>query len=384
MTDLAEAIADLTSAVSSKVSDLANARRDLLTVAGDMRRSVFSGAPIVSPEQKLYGQVFRQWLENPSGEKSLLQEAIRELARKDVTIASNPSGGYAVPKQLAAQIDRMASVVNPWLDDTVLGVTEVNTFDYHVPLGLSDVSSSRTTETGARSATATPAFRERIPAWGAYFGYATISNAAREDIPNLEDFLAREFAAQLGASLAIDIVSGSGSSGQVLGLTTTTPVTTIDAASPMRAAGALQYTFLAGATIVLADIENLLGAFQEAYLLDPSFSFVMRPSTWRTVLGAPRAGTVASTEAPFTMELPPTLYGYPVKLSTAVPAISANSFSILAGSWQRGYALVSRGPMLITADEVTVPGQTKFHVRRRYGGTVRANNAAKILKFGTS
>jgi HK97 family phage major capsid protein len=318
-----------------------------------------------------------------------MQQCAGDLSRKDLSLAANASGGFAWPKQLADSIDRVASIANPWLADDVLGAVETSTGDYRVILGLSDVSSSRVSEVATRSATSTPAFRERTPVWGEYYAFATVSEHAREDIPNLEEFLVREFAAQLGASLAADIVAGTGSNGQILGFSSTTPVVTVDSASPQRNASALQYVPILGSTspqrLLLSDIENLLAAFREEYLLDPSFAFMMRPAVLRSLYAAGRTGVSGVVDAAFLMPRNPTLYGFPVKLTTAMPAIAANAFPIVAGAWKRAYALCARSPMMVTIDaSITAPGLVKYRVRRRYGATPRANDAAKLVKFATS
>jgi HK97 family phage major capsid protein len=384
MNAIAEEMTNLAGAVEEKILEFANVKSEIQSITNDVHHALASATAPLTKEQRIYGECFKQWLQAPSANDQLLRQCVGEFGRKDTSIASNLAGGFGLPKQLAATIDRFASTLCPWLDPAVLGAEVVNTSDYYVPLGLSDVSSSRVTESAARSATSTPAFRQVKPVWGEYYAYTTISTAARDDIPNLDEFLAREFAAQIGASLAADIVAGTGSNAQVLGLTTTTPVTTTDAASPQRAQSALQYVAWSGITspqrLLLSDVENLLAQFAEGYLLDDSFSFVMRPSTLRSIWAAGRSGYAGVTDAAFVMPRNPTLYGFPVKLTSAAPAIAGNAFPVAAGAWKRAYSLVSRGPMMLTVDEFTVPGQVKYWARVRYGGTVRANNAAKLLR----
>jgi HK97 family phage major capsid protein len=137
--------------------------------------------------------------------------------------------------------------------------------------------------------------------------------------------------------------------------------------------------------LLLSDIENLLAAFREEYLLDPSFCFMMRPSTWRSVFAAGRTSVSGVVDAAFLMPRNPTLYGFPVRLTTAMPAVGTNTFPIVAGAWKRAYALCARSPMMVTIDaSITAPGLVKYRVRRRYGGTPRANDAAKLVKFAVS
>jgi HK97 family phage major capsid protein len=391
MSELTAAVDELAGALESKTRDLANARRDLRAVADDIRHAAILGRQRESVEQKQYHGAFDQWLAAPDkGHTLQLQQCANDLSRKDVTLAVASGGGFALPKILADSIELYARIVNPWLDPAVLGAVGVGSSDYRATVTLSDASASRTTELGARGATGTPTFRERTPAWGTYFAAVTCSDWSRSDIPNLEDWLAREAGSQLGAQLALDIVAGTGSNGQALGFTTTTPSTVADGGSPLRAASALQYSPCSLATspqrILLSDIELLLSRFAERYLLDPSFAFMMRPSTWRAVCAAGRSGTVLGVvDAAFTMRRPFTLYGYPVRLTSAMPAIAGDAFPIAAGAWRSAYALVTRGPMVIVVDDnITSPGSVKYYIRQRYGGTVLNNDSAKVLKYAAT
>ena len=382
-----EALADFLQAVTEKTVQLSSVHANIRAVADDVRRSLLTAVPVESREQKEYREQFGAWLKNPAGEKSRMSECAAELAQKDFTITgTGPGGGFAAPKELASRIAQQAYTRNPWLEPDILGPTEVTTNDYHAPVGLSDSQSSRALETTDRTGlvTGVATLRDCKPTWGEYTARVKISNWAREDIVDLEDFLTREIGKQIGRDLANDIVTGDGNAGKVLGLLNTTPVTTADSASPIRAATALQYTFLAGANVALPDIEGLLGAFAEEYLLDPSFRIMMRPKTWFTLAGAPRTGTSASTEAPFLIPAAPLVYGYPVEMTSAVAAIGTNSYSILAGAWKRGLLLVTRGPALLTIDEVSILGYAIYRFRVRYGACIRDNNAIKVLKFGTS
>jgi HK97 family phage major capsid protein len=54
------------------------------------------------------------------------------------------------------------------------------------------------------------------------------------------------------------------------------------------------------------------------------------------------------------------------------------------GDFRRAYVLVDRVGLRITRDQVTNPGHVRFYVRRREGGHVLNNDAAKFLKCSAS
>jgi HK97 family phage major capsid protein len=376
MNDLVSAVSEFASATEDKISQLATQQRKLAATVREFETQ--TPQQIYTKAEREHHAVFQEYL----GNIDLGQKRLREFERdtKDVVLATNFLGGIALPKVLSDRIYSRAYTLCPWLDPQILGAQDVSSSDYRAPLGLADASAARVAETATRNATGTPNFRERAPAFAEYYALVSASDHAREDIPRLEDFMVQQGGDQIGAQLGADIHGGSGS-GQVLGFTTQTPVTTGDDASPMRNASALQYEPAgAGPALTLRSVENLLSNFKEAYLLDPSFAFMMRPSVWRSLL---TGGAVV--DAAFLMPRNPSLYGFPVRLTSAMPAATTNTFCIAAGAWKQAYSLVARGPMVIIVnDNITTPGTIKWHIARRFGGTVLNNDAAKLTKFSAT
>jgi HK97 family phage major capsid protein len=77
---------------------------------------------------------------------------------------------------------------------------------------------------------------------------------------------------------------------------------------------------------------------------------------------------------------PDLLLGRPVAIWENMPNVGANNFPVALGDWQRAYVLCDRTTIRITTDNVTTPGRVKFYVRRREGGHVLDNHAAKFLQ----
>jgi HK97 family phage major capsid protein len=74
------------------------------------------------------------------------------------------------------------------------------------------------------------------------------------------------------------------------------------------------------------------------------------------------------------------LLGYPVETWEQMPDIAADAFPIGFGNWRRAYVLVDRVGTRITRDNITSAGFVKFYVRRREGGIVLNNDAAKFIR----
>jgi HK97 family phage major capsid protein len=383
---LQDNLRDFTSAVEHKMSGAARSIQNLRDEINSMQNpNMF---PIESKLDREHHQEFREWLVKGDHAVKRLREVELEVKREQktdtVNIGTALQGGNMLPKILSTRVYAMARTVNPWLDPAILGAEPVNGSDYHEVLTLSEATSSRGGESATRSQTSTSNFRDIKPLGGEYYALTFASKESRDDVQRMENTLVSDAASQIGASLANDIFNGSGSSGQVKGFASATPVTTSDSASPMRAAAALQYvpTLSIGSPVsapTIEDVENLFATFAEEYLLDDSFAVMMRPSTYRSILRFANP-----TEAPFNMPRNPTLFGIPVRFTSAMPAVTANAFPIAAGAWRRGYALASRGNLEIVRDQITTVGTIKFWVSQRFLGIPRDNNAIKLIKAAVS
>ena len=380
MTALTDALTRWTGNAEQKIADVARQARTAAEEIADIKATLARDAATESKGEREYRQAWLCWLATKD---------TRELGRvaneyKDVSTTSLPGGGYGMPKVTADAVGLVARTVNPWLDPAVLGIEAVAGRDYREPVNLADGAAASAAEGDLRIGTAAGGFIEVKPAWGEYFALMRASQWARADIVNFGAFIVREAGRQLGAKLAADIWNGN-ASGAVHGLVHTSPSATNDDGSNVspnarRSQSALQYVATAGSPITsfgLADIENLLAEFREEYLLDPTFCFIMRNATWRRLVGV---SSVAG--AAFTMPREPTLFGFPVKFTAAMPAVAAGAYPVAAGAWKAAYALVATAETRVIVDDVTAPGFLNYQISRRVGGIVRDCNAAKLLKCG--
>jgi HK97 family phage major capsid protein len=78
------------------------------------------------------------------------------------------------------------------------------------------------------------------------------------------------------------------------------------------------------------------------------------------------------------------LLGYPVAFWEQMDDVSTDTHPVAFGDFRRAYVLVDRVGLRITRDNVTNPGFVRFYVRRREGGIVLNNDAAKFLKCSAS
>jgi HK97 family phage major capsid protein len=348
-----------------------------------------ASTPGVSRASKVdpgHARVFCNWLRRPQDPAAMEELGNAERAsrnpviRADVTIGTGAAGGFAVPEEIAREMGRLELLFSPVR--RLVKVRQVGTSDYKELISKRGATSGWVGETGSRTATLTPQLRERAPTHGELYAYPQASNWSLDDIFfDVGQWLAEELAQVFSREEGIAVISGNGTN-RPTGMTNTAPVATADFASPERSANAYQ--------LVASDLTpGGVGIVADA-LVDLFFTLAQEyraRSTW--VMSSATAAAVRKLKDPQGQYIwqqgliagqPDLLLGRPVEVWENMPAIGANNFPVAIGDWQRAYILAHRGVDRITVDQVTAPGFTKYYVRRRVGGHVLDNHAAKFLQ----
>jgi HK97 family phage major capsid protein len=172
----------------------------------------------------------------------------------------------------------------------------------------------------------------------------------------------------------------------------TAPVATADFASPLRAAAAYQFvTMDTDAQFVPPDGSPAAaglaadGLIDAIYTLNSAYrtgaSWIMNSLTTAGVRKLKDRQGAYMWQPGLQAGQPAELLGYPVATWEQMPDVALNALPIGFGNWKRAYVLVDRVGMRITRDNVTSIGFVKFYVRRREGGIVLNNDAAKFCKI---
>jgi len=350
------------------------------------RPEKYSGGAF-SKDQSEYKTTFLDWMRHSRDKvyEVRLAEAQHELGKKDVSIGVNAAGGFALPEEISRAIENRERQLNPFRQ--LVRVETCSTNDYKALVSLGDGTSGWVSETGTRSATLSPNLRERAPTFGEQYALPTTTEWALDDIFfNVQEWLVNEVAADWAAQEATAIISGDGSS-KPTGILATTPVVTDDDASPLRAAGVIEYiplTSPASPQVINFDsLIDLVSQVKEKYLMESDgVAFVMHRLTAAKVRKLKASGTgdyvwQDSTQA----GMPASLLGYRVFTCDAMPTAGGNNFAVLFGNFRRGYLLVDRVGIRVTPNPYSTPGKVSFYVRRRLGGCVLLNDAIKALRI---
>ncbi len=327
-------------------------------------------------------EAFINWLRHKAAfaqdEQDLLRAERKLMEAKDITVGSNAGGGYALPKEISNQIEQFELKFSPVR--RLVKVVQVGTTDYHELLNLRGTTSGWVGETGTRSASNTPQLRDIVPTFGELYAYPQVSEWSLDDLQfNVENWLSMNVADEFAYQEGVAVISGNGTN-KPTGMTNTTPVTSTDAASPVRAAAAYQYiASVASPFAVTADsLIDVVYALNSAYR--NGSVYVMNSATIGAVRKLKDTTNQYLWQPSVQAGQPNLLNGYPVETWESLSDIGSAVFPAAFGNFQRGYVLADKVGMRITRDNVTNPGYIRFYVRRRTGGIVLNNDAIKFIR----
>ncbi|HMN37966.1 MAG TPA: phage major capsid protein [Hyphomicrobium sp.] len=303
-----------------------------------------------------------------------------KLEEKALSAGSGQDGGYLVPAETEATVNRLLKAVSPVR--SIAGIRTVSGSVYKRPFATTGADSGWVAETAARPQTATPVLAElSFPTMELYAMPAASSSLLDDAIVNIDEWLAEEvriaFADQEGKAF----VTGDGVNKPKGFLT----YTSVDNAS--WSWGNLGYvaTGVSGAFPASDAGDKLLDliyAAKAAYRANAHF--VMNRSTQAAIRKMKDGqGNYLWQPSNGPGELP-SLMGYGVVECEDMPDIAANSLSIAFGDFSRGYLVVDRAGIRVLRDPFSAKPYVLFYTTKRVGGGVQDFDAIKLMKFSAS
>lgn len=332
-------------------------------------------------------ELFLRWFRSGGADKDAFNErnALRQkgLEMKDVLLGTALLGGNALPKVIAAAVDKLVLRLSSVAE--AIGPKTVGSSDYQQLLSIFGGNSGWVGETTTRSATGTPNLRNCKPTWGELYAYPQASNWSLQDIFfDVESWLIGDIADGMSQNLSTAIWNGTGTN-RPTGMTNTTPVTTADYASPMRAAVAYQFTSMNGLAPTSPNVIHMDSVINLVYTLAPAYrqnaKFAFNTLTQGILRRLKTSQGVYLWEPSTQAGQPDKLLGYPVfTWEDMGNGNTVDAFCGAFGDWAKSYALVYRQELDTTVENITTPGYTKYYVRRRWGGIPYNNDAVKFLR----
>lgn len=329
-------------------------------------------------EQKAHATAFDRFFRK-GVEADLRDLEVKAALRTD----SDPDGGYLVPEEESATVDRVLGTVSVMRQ--LATVMTISAGVYKKLVGQGGTSSGWVGERETRSETNTSTLAElAFPVMELYANPAitqTMLDDARLDIGAwLANEVAIEFAEEEGAAF----ISGSGVN---------------------RPRGILSYTTVANASYSWGNIGHVVtGSAADFIAEDPVDPFIdlvyslkqgyRQNATWlmnRTNQGKVRKFKDDQDNYMWTppfmggvqVAQPATFLGYPIADDDNMPDVAANAYPVAFGDFRRGYLIVDRFGIRVLRDPYTNKPYVHFYTTKRVGGGVANFEAIKLLKCST-
>jgi HK97 family phage major capsid protein len=296
------------------------------------------------------------------------------LPRSQMTIGSDPDGGYFVPDELSTELISIAR--NAVAMRGLAAVRTITGASLKQPINLHGMGSGWVGETQDRPAQVAPklALIEFTPR-EVYANPAVSQSLLDDSAINLADFLTGEISDEFAIQEGTAFLNGTGVT-MPRGLLTYDIVAAADADRPF---GRFQYVpggdpFVAAGADAL---KTLVFTLKAKYRLGASW---MMNSLTASVVATFKDGEGRYLWVPALNATPGTLLGYPVVIDEGMPDVASNAFPIAFGDFKRGYMIVDREGVRILRDPLTNKPNVLFYATKRVDGQALDSNAIKFLK----
>jgi HK97 family phage major capsid protein len=305
---------------------------------------------------------------------------LRALELKSLSVGSNADGGFVVTPEIEKQIGERLFAVSPIRSLASLRTISSNV--YKKPMMVTRLAAGWVGEAEARPQTATPTLDElSFPAMELYAMPAATQTLLEDTAVNIDEWLAQEvdrvFAAQEGTAF----VTGDGNNKPKGFLSYTT------AANASWTWGKIGYiaSGVAGAFPVSNPSDvliDLILSLKAGYRQNAVFAI---NRTTQSVIRKFRDTTGNYLwQPPATPSGRASLMNFPLYDVEDMPDITANSFAVAFGDFNRGYLVVDRAGVTVLRDPYTAKPYVLFYTTKRVGGGVQDFDAIKLMKFAVS
>jgi HK97 family phage major capsid protein len=329
----------------------------------------------IDKDVQAHSKAFNAWF------RKGIDAGLRDLeVQAKLTTQSDPDGGFIVPSEMEAGIDRVLGTMSAVR--SLATVRSIGAASYKKLVNLGGTTSGWVGETASRAETNTPALSGLdFPAMELYAQPAATQTMLDDASFNIESWLADEVAIEFAEEEGAAFVTGNGV-GKPRGLLSYPMV-----ANTSYAWGKVGFLVSGAAadfhaTLPLGNVIDLVHSLKRGYRQNARF--LMNDLTVSRVRKF-KDGTsgeylwVPSTQ----LGVPSTLMGYAVETDDNMPDVGANAFPVLFGDFRRAYLVVDRVGIRVLRDPFTSKPNVLFYTTKRVGGGIQNFEAIKALKCST-
>ena len=359
-------------AADAEIKALASFNAEAKSFAGMYSRP--APADVTAEEFKAYRAGFKKFLRQG-------KDMLEPQERKDMTVGTDPDGGYLVTPDVSGRIVTRVFDTSP-----IRQIASVQTIGTEALEGIRDTDEAASGgwvgEQDTRSKTTNPQiFKWRIPVHEIYAQPAATQQLLDDANVNVEAWLAAKVADKLTRVENAAFVTGDGV-GKPRGLGSYPTAATADATRPW---GTFEHIASGQAGDFPASnpgdkLFDLIMALKQAYLQNA------RWLSKREVIAKIRKFKEATTNAymwqpGLAKGQPDSLLGYPITMAEDLAALASGSLSTAFGDFAQGYQIVDRQGFRVIRDNLTQKPFVLFYTTRRVGADVVQFECIKWLKF---
>jgi len=305
------------------------------------------------------------------------------LYAKDMSVISDPQGGFSVPAEISERIVSRQFDTTPMRQ--IATVMNISSDAVEMLRDTNEADAQWVSELGTRSDTDQGAIgRIRIPVHELFAQPKATQKLLDDSILNVEEWLVGRVADKFSRRENTAFVSGDGV-GQPRGFLSYSTAATSDTS---RNWGVLEHVPTGADAAFTASnpadaLISLMNKLKAGYL--PKATWLMPRSVVDMVRKFKESGTGAYIWQPSLQAgMPATLLGYPVILAEDMPTVASGSLSVAFGNFEEGYTIVDRKGLQSLRDPYTAAPFVKFRCSKRVGGDVVNFDAIKVLRFATA
>lgn len=308
------------------------------------------------------------------------QRALRGLEEKALSASVGPDGGFTVPPEIEAGINRAVRTLSPIR--AIAGVRQISSNVYSKPFMTAGPVTGWVGETAPRPETASPVIAAlSFPTMELYAMPSATQALLDDSAVNIDQWIADEVRVAFADQEGTAFVTGDGIA-QPKGFLSYTKVA---AANWVWGSTGYLATGVAGAFAATAPTDRLIDltfAVKAGYRANGTF--VMNRATQSAIRKFKDNNNNYIWQPPAKAGDAPLLLGYPVAECEDMPNIGTDTFAIAFGDFARGYLVVDRVGVRILRDPYSSKPYVLFYTTKRVGGGIQDFDAIKLLKFGVN
>jgi HK97 family phage major capsid protein len=317
---------------------------------------------------KQHAKAFDKWF------RKGVESGLADLEVKaNLSTLSDPDGGFTVPEEVEAAIDRVAATVSAMR--RLATVRTIGTDEYKKLVNQGGASSGWVAEKGSRAETDTPTLVEiAINTKEIYAMPAATQKLLDDSRINIANWLAEEVSIEFAEQESDAFIDGNGVE-KPKGILAYSTV-----ANASYAWGKVGY-IVTGEASVFNDADKLIDlqhALKSVYR--NGAGWLMNDATMAHIRKF-KDGEGNYIWRPGLAEgAPETIFGKPVEIDDNMPDIAAGKFPIAFANFARAYLIIDRFGIRVLRDPYSSKPYVLFYTTRRVGGGIVMYEAIKLLK----